>query len=61
MEKKFYSRPTCKVVTLDMSDIVCQSPTGAASSTDNNVGLGVYGSSSGSNRANNRNDIWGDE
>lgn len=60
MEKKFYSKPTCKVVALDSDDIVCTS-TGAASSTENNADLGLRGSSSGSSRANNRNDIWGDD
>ena len=60
MEKKFYSRPTCKVVILDTDDIVCTSP-GAASELGGNSGMHLNERGSGSNRANNRNDIWGDE
>ena len=42
MEKKFYSRPTCEVVVLDMSDIVCQSFTGVGAG---DTGIGYNGSS----------------
>ena len=60
MKKKIYSIPTCKVVVLDTSDLICTSP---LDSTDgeNNPFSTTGGKSSGNSRANNRNDIWGDE
>ena len=60
MEKKFYSRPTCKVVVLDTDDLICTSP-GDASELSGNSGLILNERGSGNSRANNRNDIWGDE
>lgn len=60
MEKKFYSRPTCKVVVLDMSDIVCQSATGIGGGTVGNGGSST--NYTGDNaRAKNRGDIWGED
>ena len=60
MEKKFYSRPTCKVVVLDTNDLICTSPVGSTDG-ENNPFSTTGGRNSGSSRANNRNDIWGDE
>ena len=60
MEKKFYSKPTCKVVTLDSDDIVCTSP-GAASNLSGDNDLQLNGRGSGSNRANDRGGIWDED
>ena len=58
MEKKIYSSPTCKVVVLDMSDIVCGSPLTNTDGENNPFSMGGRGTNS---RANNRNDIWGED
>lgn len=58
MEKKFYSRPTCKVVVLDTDDLICTSPVENVTGDNNPFTVGGRGTES---RANNRNDIWGDE
>jgi hypothetical protein len=59
MEKKNYSSPTCKVVVLDMNDIVCDSPLTNTDGENNPFSMG--GRSSGTSRANSRNDIWDED
>ena len=58
MKKKSYASPTCKVVVLDMNDIVCDSLVTNTTGENNPFSIGGRGTNS---RANNRNDIWGDE
>lgn len=55
MEKKFYSRPTCKVVTLDTDDIVCTSP---VTGIDNQEGLNYVGRGDGQAMGKQRGGIW---
>ena len=56
--KKFYATPTFEVVVLNMSDTICTSPVNQVDGQNNPFSMGGRGTSS---RANNRNDIWGDE
>ena len=55
MEKKFYSRPTCKVVVLDLDDIVCGSP---VTDVYNQEGLNYKGQGSGPALGKQRGGIW---
>lgn len=59
--KKFYATPTFEVVVLNMSDTICTSDGAAKSLSGEDNTLELNGKGTGFNRANNRNDIWGDE
>lgn len=57
MEKKFYSRPTCKVVVLDTNDLICTSP---VSGVDNQEGFQFEGEGSTPAMGKQRGGIWED-
>ena len=62
MEKKFYSRPTCKVVTLDTDDLICTSPVVNSYGGNTFTGSPQEGDGTGDSKAMSKGrGIWGDE
>ena len=62
MEKKFYSKPTCKVVALDSDDLICTSPYVNSYGGDTFNGNPQEGDGTGDSKAQaNRRGIWGED
>ena len=62
MEKKFYSRPTCKVVVLDTDDLICTSPYVNSYGGDTFEGTPLEGNGEGDSKAQSKGrSIWGED